>query len=112
MAVSIKIPASLRSCHQMSLGHFKRKSGCRLCATLTPTASDSPDQSSGAKGRPSEKVNEDVAPLRAMLMHDPGLVAALTALPPEGAISFWGGPAVKLAPVPSMLPHGPGLAIC
>src|SRR5665647_2505372 len=57
------MPASLRPCHQRSLGHFKRKPGCRLWATLRPTASDRPDQSRGDKGNPKEKVNEDISPV-------------------------------------------------
>jgi len=52
------MPASLRSWNQMSLGHFKRKSGCKLCATETPATNDSPDQSEGDRGTPREKARE------------------------------------------------------
>src|SRR6185312_2038545 len=68
LAVSIRIPPSLRSPRaspsHRSFGHFSRTSGCRLSATLIPTASDSPDQSGGASGRPSEKVSDAPGALR------------------------------------------------
>jgi hypothetical protein len=62
MAVSIRMPTSLRSFTHTSLGHLRPTRcspvGSRLSATVTPTASDRPDQSAGASGRPSEKVSE------------------------------------------------------
>jgi len=52
-----------------------------------------------------------MAPLRSELPLAAGLVAARTALPPEGAVSPWGGPAAKplMAPVRSELPLAAGL---
>src|SRR3990167_471033 len=69
------MPPSLRSpplapSHR-SLGHFRPtrgtappaggSAGCRLSATLTPTASDRPDQFTGANGIPKENVSESPA---------------------------------------------------
>ena len=72
------MPPSLRSSpappSHRSLGHFRPtrgaalpgdgSMGCRLSATLTPTASDRPDQSAGANGKPSENISESPGWLR------------------------------------------------
>src|SRR6218665_2323023 len=69
LAVSTRMPPSLRSpaasASHRSLGHLSRRRavwppegsmGCRLSATLTPTASDRPDPSLGASGSPRDRI--------------------------------------------------------
>ena len=113
MPPSLRSPAAPPS--QRSLGHLSPtragwfapsggSTGCRLSATLTPTASDRPDQSWGASGKPKDIISEGSAPT---------LAASRAALPPKGAFAAWGGPALLTStPLCHTRPSRPRPAVC